>query len=266
MSDTKAPALLLAKKWDDSIDPTGYWMSEKLDGMRAYWDGKNLLSRLGNLIHAPEWFIQTLPEFPLDGELWTGRKQFQRLISIVRKNEPITAEWQDVSYHVFDAPKMAGTFEERQCDIQRSFRRVAQLIATWHPHFLCQGFDHLREELGQVEAMGGEGVMLRAPGSLYEGKRSSTLLKVKTFHDAEGTVIGHEAGKGKHLGRLGALRVTVPTEGPKDHCEFSVGSGFTDAEREAPPAIGSIITFRYQELTDGGVPRFPTFVRVREAM
>jgi DNA ligase-1 len=262
MSDVKAPALLLAKKWDDSIDPTGYWMSEKLDGMRAYWDGTKLLSRLGNLIHAPEWFTKTLPLFSLDGELWLGRKQFQKLIGIVRRNAP-GPDWHEVTYRVFDAPRTPDIFEARKAVLEAYFLHSGG-PASWHPHRQCVEPNHLVTELARVEALGGEGIMLRAPGSLYEGKRSSTLLKVKTFHDAEGTVIGHEAGKGKHLGRLGALRVTVPTEGPKDHCEFSVGSGFTDAEREAPPAIGSIITFRYQELTDGGTPRFPTFVRVRE--
>ena len=100
--------------------------------------------------------------------------------------------------------------------------------------------------------------MLRQPGSLYEVGRSSTLLKVKTFHDAEAIVIGHQGGAGKHKGRLGALAVKLA-----DGTEFAVGTGFSDEQRDNPPPVGSTITFRYQELSDAGVPRFPSFVGVR---
>jgi DNA ligase-1 len=116
----------------------------------------------------------------------------------------------------------------------------------------------LRAELARVEALGGEGLMLRQPGSLYEAGRSSTLLKVKTFHDAEARVVEHLPGAGRHKGRLGALSVELP-----DGTSFSVGTGFSDAQRASPPPIGSTITFRYQELSDRGVPRFPSFVCVR---
>jgi DNA ligase-1 len=84
-------------------------------------------------------------------------------------------------------------------------------------------------------------------------------LKVKTFHDADAKVIGHEPGKGKHKGRLGALFVQLP-----NGTKFSVGTGFSDAERSAPPPVGSTITFRYQELSEAGVPRFPSYVRLRK--
>ena len=101
--------------------------------------------------------------------------------------------------------------------------------------------------------------MLRRPGSRYESGRSQTLLKVKSFHDAEARVLQHQEGSGRHKGRLGALLVEL-----EDGTKFAVGTGFSDAERENPPAIGSLITFRYQELSDGGVPRFPSFVGVRK--
>src|SRR5207244_11896150 len=130
--------------------------------------------------------------------------------------------------------------------------------AQAHDHQPCQGLDHLRAELGRLEALGGEGLMLRRPGSRYEGGRSATLLKVKTFHDAEARVLGHREGSGRHRGRLGALRVELP-----DGTTFSVGTGLSDAEREHPPAVGSLITFRCQELSEAGVPRFPSYVGVR---
>jgi DNA ligase-1 len=134
-----------------------------------------------------------------------------------------------------------------------------QPYARLHEHQRCRGLSQLREELARVEALGGEGLMLRQPGSLYEVGRSFTLLKIKTFHDAEAVVRNHQPGKGKFKGLLGALVVQLP-----DGTEFSVGTGFSDAERAAPPPVGSLITFRYQELSDGGVPRFPSFVRVRK--
>ena len=114
----------------------------------------------------------------------------------------------------------------------------------------------MRQELSRIESIGGEGLMLREPGSRYEVGRSTTLLKIKTFHDAEAIVIAHQDGKGRHKGRLGALVVKLA-----DGTEFSIGTGISDKDRERPIAIGSQVTFRYQELTDGGVPRFPSFVR-----
>src|SRR6202035_893926 len=96
------------------------------------------------------------------------------------------------------------------------------------------------------------------PRSTYAAGRSATLLKIKTFHDAEARVIEHQPGAGRHKGRLGALLVELP-----DGTTFSVGTGFTDAQREHPPAGGRVITFRYQELSERGVPRLPSFVRVR---
>src|SRR4030095_7170834 len=90
-----APPLLLAHPWESHVDLTGWWMSEKLDGVRAYWDGKHFISRLGHRFHAPAWFTAGLPETPLDGELWGGRKNFQRTISIVRRQDQ-SLEWKKV--------------------------------------------------------------------------------------------------------------------------------------------------------------------------
>src|SRR5262249_42115884 len=203
-----APPILLAHKWEVDHDPTGWWMSEKLDGIRAYWDGEAFVSRLGNKFFAPDWFIADLPADTLDGELWVGRKQFQRTTSIVRSGAG-GVEWRSVTYVVFDAPNAKGGFEERLAHAQKVLQRAAAPHARWHPHMKCDGIDDLKEELERVEALGGEGLMLRQPGSRYHVGRSSTLLKVKTFHDAEARVIGHAPGTGKHSGRLGALIVEL---------------------------------------------------------
>jgi DNA ligase-1 len=257
--DESAPPLLLAESWDNASDLTGWWLSEKLDGVRAWWDGKQFLSRQGNLYHAPDWFTAGLPDTPLDGELWIDRKAFQRTVSIVRRQDK-SDHWKQIRFLIFDAPAESGPFERRLESLRKSFARWRSEQRELLEQSLCKGVDHLRSELERVESMGGEGLMLRQPGSEYVAGRSSTLLKIKTFHDAEGVVIGHEAGKGKHAGRLGALVIRLP-----DGKTFSVGTGFKDRERLAPPPLGATIMFRYQELSDGGIPRFPSFVRALAA-
>lgn len=251
------PPLLLAHTWSNDVDLTGWWMSEKLDGVRAYWDGKQFISRQGNLFHAPDWFVKGLPSTPLDGELWLARKSFQRTVSIVRRQDK-SDHWRDLRYVVFDAPTINEPFEQRVEAIKDLLGQSAHEFVRAHDHERCQSLAHLREELARLDALGAEGLMLRQPGSRYMAGRNSTLLKVKSFYDAEARVLEHQAGTGRHKGRMGALVVQLA-----DGTKFKVGTGFSDAERNAPPAIGSLITFRYQELSDGGVPRFPSYVGLR---
>ncbi len=256
-SEDSGPPLLLAESWDNAADLSDWWMSEKLDGVRAYWDGKQFLSRQGNLYHAPDWFIEGLPAVPLDGELWIDRKKFQRTVSIVRRQDKSDL-WNEVRYLVFDAPAAIGGFEDRLAFLKDALSKGATAFARQHPHERCKNLESLRTELARIESLGGEGLMLRQPGSKYVAGRSATLLKVKTFHDAEAVVTGHQAGAGRHKGRLGALLVRLP-----DGTDFAIGTGFSDRERENPPAIGATVTFRYQELSEAGVPRFPSWVSVR---
>jgi DNA ligase-1 len=256
--DKEGPPVLLAERWDNETDLSGWWMSEKLDGVRAYWDGKQFLSRLGNVYHAPDWFLEGLPEVPLDGELWLARKAFQRTVSIARRQDK-SDHWRELRYVVFDAPAHGAHFEARMAFFQEVIAKRKPPFAVAHPHEVCRDLDHLRRELARVEELGGEGLMIRQPRSKYEVGRSLTLLKVKSFRDAEARVLEHQAGAGRHKGRLGALFVEMA-----DGTRFAVGTGFSDAEREDPPPVGSVITFRYQELSEGGVPRFPSYVGVRD--
>jgi DNA ligase-1 len=256
-AESLAPKLLLAESWDNERDLAGWYMSEKLDGVRAYWTGQHFLSRQGNKFLAPDWFTKGFPATPLDGELWIDRKTFQQTVSIVRRQDG-GDHWKRVRYVVFDAPNESGHFEHRLKAIHGLGLNRHNAYVQVLEQAICAGTDSLRTELARIEALGGEGLMLRQPDSLYEFGRSATLLKVKTFHDAEAVVVGHQPGKGRHKGRLGALLVSLA-----NGTQFAVGTGFSDAQRERPPAIGSMITFRYQELTDGGVPRFPSFVRER---
>jgi DNA ligase-1 len=245
----------LAQNWSGDIDLADWWLSEKLDGVRAYWEGRRFCSRQGNKFQAPDWFVRGLPSQPLDGELWIDRKRFQRTVSIVRRQDQKEL-WRKVSYLVFDAPQVQAPFEERLEFARESLAQKRPPFAKLLDQQRCRDVDHLRQELARIEALGGEGLMLREPGSSYVAGRSTSLLKVKTFHDAEARVIGHQPGNGRHQGRLGALLVELA-----NGTQFAVGTGFSDRQREQPPAVGMWITFRYQELSEGGVPRFPSFVR-----
>ncbi|KZW03370.1 DNA ligase/mRNA capping enzyme [Exidia glandulosa HHB12029] len=255
----KAPALLLANKWDleKGPDPTGWWCSEKLDGVRAFYD-KTFFSRLGNAFFAPDWFLEKLPkDVQLDGELFAGRSKFNDTVSVVKtKNSP---HWKTIKFHIFDIPSHGDKpFEERLKLLEKLFGEGGS-HACDHVVIVEQTAvkdrDHIFKMLKAVEAQGGEGLMLRKPKSTYVGSRSSTLLKIKTFHDAEARVTGHTKGRGKHVGVCGALICEM-----QSGKTFQCGSGLTDKQRKNPPAVGSIIVYRFQELTRDGVPRFPTFV------
>ena len=208
-------------------------MSEKYDGLRGYWDGRQLWSRKGKVIHAPDYFLAELPrDIALDGELWIGRGQFEETASTVLAETP-DDRWKSVHFMVFDAPQAKGTFEERMQFLQATLpkgNRFAKVVVQGR----CQGTAQLLAERDRIVGLGGEGLMLRQPESEYEPGRSPTLLKVKPYDDAEATVIAHQPGEGKFAGKLGSLRVRTD-----DGKEFSIGSGFTDAQRESPPPVGT---------------------------
>ncbi|MBP3959022.1 DNA ligase [Gemmata sp. G18] len=255
--DKKELPLLQGEPWDEKQDLTGWWMSEKLDGVRAYWDGKQFLSRGYNIYYAPDWFTAGLPDHPLDGELWIARKKFQSATDIA-KSQGAPDRWKDLKFLVFDAPDVPGPFEDR-------VKFLASAAPTWKTtytslveHIACTGNDHVRAELERVTGLGGEGLMLRKPGSHYERVRSSTILKVKKFLDMEVVVTDYEPGEGRHAGRVGALWVRLSTG-----VKCKVGTGLKDKDRDNPPAKGSIITVKYQELTDDGALRFPVYVGPR---
>ncbi len=256
-SRKKAP-VMLAHQWNQKVDIKGWWMSEKLDGVRGYWTGTKLISRQGNIFHAPEWFTRNFPLTPLDGELWTEREQFPELLSIVLRKSA-GSDWEKVNYFVFDAPGIEGAFEERLDFARRWFLEHPNLFAEVLEHRICESVEHLRKELAEIESLGGEGMMLRRPGSPYTVGRSHDLLKVKTYEDAEATVIKHLPGSGKHTGRLGSLLVELP-----NGIQFAIGTGFSDLERDNPPPIGSIVTFKYYGLYKSGIPKFASFLRIYE--
>jgi len=261
----KVIPLLLAQKYD-STDPTGWWMSEKLDGVRAYWNGKSLVSRYGNVLHVPQNFLepfQQLESYEFDGELFTKRGQFDRTISIVKTQNmkaQLSGRWKEVKYYIFDIPSLKDLpFEERMTKLNEIFPKNKYPHIEVVDQIICQGKQHLEEQLKCTENSNGEGLMLRKPKSLYVSSRSSSLLKVKSYQDAEATVLAHTQGKGKYEGVIGALLVEL-----ENKVKFEVGTGFTDSQRKDPPPIGSIITFRYEGLTKAGKPRFTRFLRMKQ--
>ncbi len=253
------PPLMLAQIYEpDSIDLDEYWISEKYDGVRAYWNGTLLTTRAGHPIAAPGWFTRNWPTTALDGELWIGRGRFEELLATVRDSIPDDAAWGHVRYIAFDLPAHPGPFDERR-------RALSQVIAshddtTIHPikHWRVASEHSLQAALDAVVAAGGEGLILRRQSGLYSIGRSNDILKMKPYLDAEAEVIGYVPGSGRLTNMLGALEVRTP-----QGMTFRIGTGFTDAQRAHPPAIGTRITYRYHGVTASGVPRFASFLRER---
>ncbi len=241
-------------------DDLSHWLvSEKFDGIRAYWNGNQLLTRSGYPIHTPPGFTQDWPDQHLEGELWIGYDQFSQLASLIQTHDTTPEDWESVRFMVFDLPQWPGTFAERQQQLQHlispSFDQPnLQLISQY------SGLDQtsLETRLEQVLAKGGEGLMLHRASALYQLKRSADIRKLKPFEDDEALVTAHLPGQGKYTGMMGSLEVQL-----RDGTHMKIGSGFTDAERAAPPPVGSTITFRFNGLTQHGKPRFARFLRIR---
>ncbi|WP_228720749.1 DNA ligase [Nitrogeniibacter mangrovi] len=261
LAQTPPPPVLLAREAVADVDPAPYWVSEKLDGVRALWDGRQLRFRSGHVVPAPRWFVAALPPQALDGELWLGRGRFAELSGIVRTAVPVDADWRRVRYMIFELPGAPGDFSARvaamravvgaaHCPWLRVVeqRRIADraALAAW---------------LAAVIDQGGEGLMLHRADAPYLTGRSDVLLKLKPWQDAEGIVVAQLPGQGRLAGMLGALEIRLA-----DGRHLRLGTGFTDAQRRHPPPLGTQVTFRYHGLTATGLPRFASFLRVREPL
>lgn len=254
-----AQDILLANIYQSGIDVSQYLISEKYDGVCAMWDGKQLVTRQGNVINAPVWFTKNFPLTPLDGELWLARGQFDALSGAVRKDVPIDAEWQHITYQIFELPNAKGTFEVRYAQMLAIAKKANLPQLKVIKQFKLKDEVALKKQLNQTVKNGGEGLMLHLASAEYVTGRSDVLIKLKPLYDAEATVIAHTAGKGKYAGKLGALVVQTP-----EGIQFKLGTGFTDAERENPPKIGSLVTYNYKDKTQNGKPKFARFLRVRD--
>lgn len=253
----------LANIYQDDVDVRDFLVSEKYDGIRAIWKNGELRTRNGNLIHAPEWFTRSLPDLWLDGELWSKRQDFEFISSTVRQETPSEEDWRKIKYMVFDAPDYQHPFSYR-------VKFYTRLLRERHSHYVQPVKQYslndnvaLSRFFKELTDQGAEGVMLHKKTALFQSGRTDNLLKLKPYMDAEALVIGHLEGKGKYEGMLGALLVQWQSaEGQV--IRFKIGSGFSDKEREVPPAIGDTVTFKYHGLTKNNVPRFASYLRIRE--
>jgi len=257
--DLPKPELMLANVYHEGIDLNEYWLSEKYDGVRAIWNGKQLVSRGGNIYHAPGWFIKNFPKQNLDGELWIDRQSFELVVSTVRDDVPDDNAWKKVKFMVFDMPEPPIVFNDRLKCMRRVIADLdipwLQLVKQWK----VKNHATLMTQLETITKEGAEGLMLHRGSSFYKARRNGDLLKVKPYQDAEAIVIKHISGKGKYINMLGAMLVEMP-----GGIQFKIGSGFSDKERSNPPAIGKTITYQYRGKTKNGVPRFASFLRIRE--
>ena len=256
-----APALLLAQVYRPGLPLQDYWVSEKYDGVRGFWDGRTLRTRGGETVQAPAWFTAGWPEVPMDGELWAGRGRFSHAQSTTRQQQPGDVAWRQIRFMVFDLPGDKGTFDQRLPALNALVESLGQPWVQAVPQRRVANDAALQALLHRTVRAGGEGLMLHRGASLYRAGRSDDLIKVKTHEDTEARVVAHLPGKGRHAGRLGALLVEMPS-GQR----FRLGAGFSDADRERPPPVGSWVTYRFRGTHDGGLPRFASFVREREDM
>lgn len=259
-ADVASP-IMLANVYHPGVVLDDYWVSEKYDGVRGYWDGEKLLTRSGAIIHPPAWFTAHWPKLPMDGELWVGHGEFDMASATIRQQPADETAWRRVRYMVFDLPSHPGPFTERLRMLKEVVDRLNVPWVQRVPQYKVANDAALKAQLDRVVQQGGEGLMLHRGTSLYHAGRNDDLLKFKPHDDAEARVIAHLPGKGKYAGMLGALLVET-AEGVR----FRLGMGFKDEQRRNPPPIGSLVTYRYRGLTSNGKPRFASFMRVREDM
>ena len=256
------PQLMLASTtslYALSEKPNAYLVSEKLDGVRAYWTGSKLISRQGKRIAAPDWFTAALPAEAVEGELWIARGKFEQLVSITSKQQPIDQEWRRVKFMLFDLPTSELSFERRVQQLKHIVEKADAPFLKLIPHFSYNKISEIEDYFNSTIEQGGEGIMLNLANTAYQPGRQKSILKVKPYYDAEAVVIDHIEGTGKFSNLMGSLLVR-----DKQGRVFRIGTGFKLEDRKNPPKFGQLITYKYFGLTKSGKPRFASFLRVKE--
>lgn len=283
--------------------PINWWASEKWDGIRALWDGEKIISRGSGVgkpkvyTYIPEWFKKSLPpSIPLDGEIWIGRGLFQKTsrLSTLKPGKSYTQDQIDkiwsgyddppVIFKVFDIPNDSRPFEDRMKFLQTivndqkeywkkiNYEGKKVFPVQFTEQVKIKSMEQLVSLYKKLTSEGAEGIMLRAPGSPYETKRSKYMLKYKIKEDAECIVRDYTMGEGRLKGLLGSLKCEIMNNGKTSGVFTQIGTGFTDSQRtnynkedssEHIP-IGSIVSFSYMEMTDDGVPRHPVYRGIRD--
>lgn len=256
-TDSQKPDLLLATVYKSGINVQRYWISEKLDGVRAYWDGEKLISRQGNVFNAPAWFTKGFPQQPLDGELWLARDSFEQTLSIIKSNNK-QDQWALLTYQLFELPKAKGGFTERLQQLEILVAQTTNPYLKVIPQFRVQSETELQRLLEEYVGKGAEGFMLHHQDALYSTGRNGDLIKLKPYQDAEGEVVAYRYGQGKYHGQVRGYVVAL-----EDGRRINISNGLKDKERENPLPIGTIITYQFNGYTTTGKPRFARYLRVR---
>lgn len=259
--DTAKKTLYLqhAQHYHNNITLSDYWVSEKLDGVRGYWDGNNLYTRQGIKLHPPTLFTAQWPNIVMEGELWSKRNDFDNISGCVRKKIADNC-WLTLKLMLFDLPNSDAIFSQRIDQMKDIITHTQSPYLAMIEQKQLQTKASLYQLLDNVIREKGEGLMLHNGSAFYQRGRSNNILKLKKHYDAEAIVLAHIAGKGKYQGMMGSLKVQLMD---KSGIIFNIGTGFSDEERKKPPAIGSIITFKYIGKTQRGVPRFASFLRIK---
>ncbi|MGN6314348.1 MAG: DNA ligase [Rhodanobacteraceae bacterium] len=252
------PPVELVDVYHGGVDLSHYWVSEKFDGVRGYWDGHRLLTREGSVVQVPSWFTRNWPDTPMDGELWAGYGQFERASAIVRTADANDPAWHAMSYYVFDLPAQPGDFDARVPAIRTVVAAIGDPWVVAVRQFHVADEAQLQVELKRVLGRHGEGLVLHRGDLPYRAGRGVGLLKVKPYEDAEARVVAIKPGQGRLEGLMGSIEVRTP-----DGRRFAIGSGFSDEDRAHPPPVGSWVTYRFNGVTNSGLPRFARFLRRR---
>ncbi len=247
---------MLLKEYNDE-NLSGWLMSEKYDGVRAIWDGKSLKSRNAKIIKAPKWWLKDFPNFAIDGELWSVRGEFEFIGSVISSFDD--KGWENIKFMIFDVPNAKGNLRDRLEVLREFLSQNSNEFIRVIEQIKIDSNEDAFAFLDEVVSGGGEGIVVRNENAPYKNGRSGEILKLKKFKDSECKVVKLQNGKGKFEGLLGSL-ICVDIF---SNIEFKIGSGFSDEQRSNPPKVGTIITYKYQNLTKYAKPRFPVFLRVK---
>lgn len=231
-------------------------MSEKLDGIRGYWNGKELLTRKSKKIYTPRWFIKNFPPFELDGELWTKRADFENIQNIVMDKKP-SKDWKQITYNIFEVPNANGNFIERLEKAKKWFEKNPNMHVKIIKQIKVQNKGHLHNFFEELSSKGAEGLIVKNPKELYHTGRSPHILKVKKAQDMEGEII--KINMSEKTAVLKSLKLKL-----KNGVIFNLGTGFTKEQRKTPPKVGEIVTFKYFGFTKNRKPKFASFLHIRE--
>jgi DNA ligase-1 len=251
------PDLFLLKTYKDNQNVVGWAMSEKLDGIRGFWNGKQLISKTGKLIHTPNWFTKNYPPFAIDGELWTKRNDFANISSIVSSKNS-NQRWKNITHQIFEVPNQSGGLFERLAILQTFLDVNSNTPIKIIKQSIITNKNQLPNFLDAVVKHKGEGVVVRNPDNVYQTGRLSSALKVKKYFDTECVVLKILPGKGKYKNIMGSLLCQT-----KNGKQLKIGTGFKNKDRANPPDVGSKITFKYYGFTKKGNFKYPVYLRAR---